>query len=149
MNKRDYGWLVSAPFFGVHLAAVAGIGWLGFSWKGLGLAVALYYVRMFGVTGGYHRYFSHRTFKTSRWFQFVLAFLAMTSVQKGVLWWASHHRLHHKYSDLPGDVHSAKRDGFLWSHVGWILSKKHQGTDLERIRDLTKYPELVFLDRFH
>src|ERR1700760_3721212 len=98
--------LQSIPFFAIQVAAVAGIFWFGWSWKGLALAVALYYVRMFGVTGGYHRYFSHRTYRTSRAFQFVLALLAQSSVQKGALWWAAHHRDHHKYSDTPQDPHS-------------------------------------------
>ncbi|HVU03658.1 MAG TPA: acyl-CoA desaturase [Polyangiaceae bacterium] len=146
---RRTDWVGAAPFLAFHVLAVAYVLVAGFSLSGLGLAVALYYLRMFGVTGGYHRYFSHRSFKTSRAFQFVLAFLAMTSVQKGVLWWASHHRLHHKNSDLPGDVHSAKLDGFVWSHVGWILSRQYQETEGSRVRDLAKYPELVFLNRFH
>lgn len=139
----------SLPFFAVHVVAVGGVAWLGWSWTGFALAVGLYYLRMFGVTAGYHRYFSHRAFRTSRAFQLVLALLAMTSVQKGVLWWASHHRVHHKLSDQPGDVHSAKLDGFVWSHVGWILSRKHQTTHVEKIRDLTRYPELVWLDRHY
>jgi len=149
--SRDHriSWGKSVPFFAVHLIALAGAVWTGFSWKGLGLAVLLYYVRMFGVTAGYHRYFSHRSYRTSRVFQFVLALLATSSVQKGVLWWASHHRVHHKLSDLPGDVHSVKLDGFFWSHVGWILSTRHQATELDKVRDLSKYPELRFLDRFH
>jgi len=142
-------WVKSIPFFAIHLVAILGVAWLGWSWKGFGLAVALYYVRMFGVTAGYHRYFSHRSFRTSRAFQFVLALLAMSSVQKGVLWWASHHRLHHKRSDQPGDVHSVKLDGFWWSHVGWILSRKYHGTDLDKVKDLAKYPELRFLERFY
>src|SRR5580698_10230570 len=87
----------SIPFFLIHLGAVVGVGILGFSWKGVLLAVALYYVRMFGVTAGYHRYFSHRAFRTSRAGQFLLALLATSSSQKGVIWWASHHRTHHKY----------------------------------------------------
>src|SRR5213079_2383174 len=90
-DAHRIAWLKASPFFAVHVAAVAGIFWFGWSWSGALLAVALYYVRMFGVTGAYHRYFSHRTYRTSRAFQFVLALLAMTSVQKGVLWWASHH----------------------------------------------------------
>jgi len=136
------------PFAAVHVAAVAGVIALGWSWKGLALALALYAVRMFGVTGGYHRYFSHRSFRTSRFVQFLLALLAMSSSQKGVLWWASHHRIHHKFSDLPGDVHSAKRDGFFWSHVGWLLSDQHEATDERCVRDLARYPELVWLDRW-
>jgi stearoyl-CoA desaturase (delta-9 desaturase) len=101
---------------------------------------------MFAVTGGYHRYFAHRTFKTSRWFQFVLAFLAETSSQRGILWWAANHRRHHKYSDQPGDVHSPRLAGVLYSHVLWIYHRNGE-TDHERIRDFSKYPELRWLDR--
>jgi stearoyl-CoA desaturase (delta-9 desaturase) len=136
------------PFFAVHVAAVVGVIALGVSWRGIGLAVALYYVRMFAVTAGYHRYFSHRTFRTSRPMQLFFALLAMSSSQKGVLWWAAHHRTHHKFSDQPGDVHSVLLDGFLWSHVGWILSRKHEKTDEARVRDLMKFPELVWLNRY-
>jgi len=146
---RKIAWLRSLPFFVVHVLAVVGIFWMGWSWKGFLLAIALYYVRMFGVTGAYHRYFSHRSYKTSRAFQFVLAVLAMTSVQKGVLWWASHHRHHHRFSDQENDVHSVLHDGFWWSHVGWIVSRKHDQTELSRVKDLARYPELLFLDRFH
>jgi stearoyl-CoA desaturase (delta-9 desaturase) len=140
--------LKAIPFIAMHLAAVVGVALLGWSWRGLALAVSLYYVRMFFVTGGYHRYFSHRTYKTSRAFQLVLALGAMSSSQKGVLWWAGHHRVHHKLSDQPGDVHSVLRDGFWWSHVGWILSRRWESTDDARVRDLSKFPELVWLDRF-
>ncbi len=148
-NPRGIAWLRASPFFAVHVAAVVGLFWFGWSWSGALLAIALYYVRMFGVTGAYHRYFSHRTYRTSRAFQLVLAVLAMTSVQKGVLWWASHHRHHHRNSDQPSDVHSVLQDGFWWSHVGWIISRQYDSTDLTRVKDLAKYPELRFLDRFH
>jgi stearoyl-CoA desaturase (delta-9 desaturase) len=139
----------SIPFFLVHAAAAVGVFWLGWSWSGLALALALYVVRMFGVTGAYHRYFSHRTYKTSRAFQLLLAILAMTSVQKGVLWWAAHHRHHHRMSDQPGDTHSVLQDGFWYSHVGWILTPASHDTDLSRVKDLARYPELRFLDRFY
>jgi stearoyl-CoA desaturase (delta-9 desaturase) len=148
-DPRRIARLQSIPFFAIQLASVVGVFWYGWSWKGALLAVALYYVRMFGVTGAYHRYFSHRTYRTSRAFQFVLALLAMTSVQKGVLWWASHHRHHHRHSDQPEDVHSVLQDGFWWSHVGWIVSKKYDQTDLSKVKDLARFPELRFLDRFH
>jgi stearoyl-CoA desaturase (delta-9 desaturase) len=138
----------SIPFLMIHVVAIAGVFVVGFSWQGLLLAIALYYLRMFAVTGGYHRYFAHRTYKTSRVFHTLLAALAQSSCQKGVLWWASHHRTHHKFSDQPKDVHSAKLDGFWWSHVGWIVSKKWERTDETKIRDLAKYPELRFMDRF-
>ena len=149
MKKRDFGWLVSLPFYAVHVAAVVGVALVGFSWKGVALALALYYVRMFGVTGGYHRYFSHRTYRTSRTFQLVLAVLAQSSVQKGALWWAAHHRDHHKYSDTPKDPHSYRDYGFWYSHVGWILSRDTEETDYARISDLARYPELRWLNNWH
>ena len=149
MKKRGLGWIVSAPFFGVHVAAVVGVAILGWSWTGFALAMALYFIRMFGVTGAYHRYFSHRTYRTSRAFQFVLAVLAQTSFQKGALWWAAHHRDHHKFSDTTRDPHSFREDGFWWSHVGWILSRDTEETDLKKIGDLARYPELRWLNTYH
>jgi stearoyl-CoA desaturase (delta-9 desaturase) len=138
------------PFWAVHLGAAYGIYLFGFSWQGLGFAVALYYARMFLVTGAYHRYFSHRTFKTSRWFQFVLALLGGTCAQKGALWWAEHHRIHHQYSDTPRDPHSMKLYGFWWSHLGWILSHQYRLDPHDnRVGDLMKYPELRWLDRHY
>jgi stearoyl-CoA desaturase (delta-9 desaturase) len=122
---------------------------LGWSWRGLGLALLLYYVRMFGVTAGYHRYFAHRSFRASRPVQFLLALLGTTALQQGPLWWAAHHRRHHRFSDQPGDVHSAKLRGLWWSHLGWILSSEHVETDWARIQDLARYPELRWLDRYH
>ena len=149
MKKRDYGWIVSLPFFGVHVAAIVGVAMLGWSWTGFALAAGLYFVRMFGVTGAYHRYFSHRTYRTSRAFQFFLAVLAQTSLQKGALWWAAHHRDHHKYSDTKKDVHSFREEGFWWSHVGWILSRKTEDTNFKTIPDLARYPELRWLNTYH
>src|SRR5690349_3945860 len=107
--RRVYFNSLTIPYWGVHLLAIIGIAITGFAWSGVLLAIALYVPRMFFVTGGYHRYFSHRSYKTSRWFQFVLALGATSTSEKGVLWWAAHHRLHHKLSDAPGDIHSVKQ----------------------------------------
>ncbi len=138
----------SLPFLLFHalvlLAFVTGV-----TWEYVLLALASYAVRMFGVTAGYHRYFAHRAFKTSRAFQFVLAWLAQTTVQKGALWWAAHHRHHHRVSDQPEDIHSPVRRGFWWSHVGWFLSKRYDATRFEGIKDFARFPELVWLNRFH
>jgi len=133
-------------FLVVHLAAL-GVFFIGFSWKGVALCLASYYLRMFGITAGFHRYFSHRTFRLGRVAQFLMALLGQTAAQKGVLWWASNHRHHHRYSDLPEDIHSPIQRGFWWSHVGWILVPDYEKTDLSRVPDLAKYPELVWLDR--
>src|SRR5581483_9834583 len=129
------------------VAAVAGVIAVGWSWSGLALAVGAYFVRMFIVTAAYHRYFSHRAFKTSRPFQLVLALAAQSAAQKGVLWWAAHHRWHHKHSDTPRDVHSARQRGFWYAHVGWILGAEWDETDLSAVPDLAKFPELRFLNR--
>jgi len=135
-------------FFIMHLACLM-IFVVPFYWWCIPLAVALLVMRKFAITGGYHRYFSHRTFKTSRVFQFILAFVGGMSAQKGALWWAAHHRHHHKYSDTEDDIHSALRDGFYWSHLGWILSKEYTDYDRHIVRDWNRYPELVWLDRHH
>jgi stearoyl-CoA desaturase (delta-9 desaturase) len=135
-------------FVGVHLMGLF-IVQTGIRWEWILLAVVSYYLRMFAVTAGYHRYFSHRSFKTSRTVQFMLAFLAMTSAQKGVLWWAAHHRHHHKFSDQKQDFHSPLQRGFWFSHVGWILSQESRGADVSLVKDLARYPELSFLNRFY
>ena len=135
------------PFVILHLGCL-GIMWTGGSWFAFWVAVALYFIRMFAVTGVYHRYFSHKTYSTSRFGQFLLALLGATSVQRGALWWAYHHRHHHQHSDEPEDAHSPHVHGFWWSHIGWITSRRNFPTDYSKVKDLAKYPELVFLNRF-
>jgi stearoyl-CoA desaturase (Delta-9 desaturase) len=144
-TPRQIEWVAMIPFLLVHAGALATL-WVGVTWQAAVLAASLYAIRMFAVTAFYHRYFSHRTFKTSRVMQFLFALVAETSAQRGALWWAAHHRKHHKLSDLPGDLHSVKQDGFWYSHVGWIYNHNSE-TDWARVRDLAKYPELVWLNR--
>ncbi len=136
----------ASGFLLVHLLAL-GVVVVGFSWAGVGLCLGSYYLRMFFVTAGFHRYFAHRSYHLGRVAQFVLALLAQTSAQKGVLWWAGRHRHHHRWSDTPKDLHSPVRDGFFWSHIGWILSGRYDGTDLSLVPDLATFPELRWLDR--
>jgi stearoyl-CoA desaturase (delta-9 desaturase) len=135
------------PFLILHLGCL-GVIWVGWSPFAAWSAVALYFVRMFAVTGIYHRYFSHKTYSTSRFGQFLLALWAGTAVQRGALWWAYHHRHHHLHSDDPEDAHSPHVHGFLWSHIGWITSRRNFPTDYSKVKDLAKYPELVWLNRF-
>ena len=145
---RRIHWRASIPFVLMHLGVVAAF-FVPFHWGLVWLCAGLYVVRMFGAVGIYHRYFSHRTYKMGRATQFIMAWLAQSTVQKGVLWWAAHHRHHHKYSDMPEDVHSPKHDGFWWSHVGWVLSRAHKETRFDLIPDFAKYPELRFLNKYH
>jgi stearoyl-CoA desaturase (delta-9 desaturase) len=141
-------WQGCIPFATIHLLAL-GAFFTGVTRSAAICCAVLYVVRMFGVTGVYHRYFSHRTYKTSRVFQFVLALLAQTSAQKGALWWAAHHRNHHLYSDQPQDIHSPVQSGFFHSHIAWIFSDESAATDYSRIPDLARYPELRFLNKYH
>ena len=140
-------WMRCVPFIVLH-AGCLGVIWTGASATAVWTAVGLYFVRMFAVTGIYHRYFSHKTYSTSRAGQFLLALWGGTTVQRGALWWAYHHRHHHKHSDQPDDAHSPHVHGFWWSHIGWITSRRNFPTDYSTIRDLAKYPELVWLNRF-
>jgi stearoyl-CoA desaturase (delta-9 desaturase) len=135
------------PFVLVHLACLGAL-WTGVTVQALAVCAVLYVVRMFGVTAGYHRYFSHRSFKTSRAGQFVLAWLAQSSAQRGAMWWAAVHRHHHLHSDTEDDVHSPRHRGFLYSHVGWVFDRRHEDTDVEAVPDLARYPEMRWLDRF-
>ncbi len=135
------------PFVFLHAGCLAVI-WVGWSWTAVGIAALLYFVRMFAITGFYHRYFAHRTFRTSRAVQFVFAAIGNTAVQRGALWWAAVHRHHHRHSDQEEDVHSPGLSGFLWSHIGWMTSSKNFPTEYRAIPDLAKFPELVFLNRF-
>jgi stearoyl-CoA desaturase (Delta-9 desaturase) len=140
-------WWRVIPFLLMHLACFA-IIWVEWSWFAVAFAIALYALRMFAITGFYHRYFAHKAFQTSRFGQLLFAILGATAVQRGPLWWAAHHRNHHAHSDEEVDAHSPVQHGFLWSHIGWFLSTANFSTHLDRVKELAKFPELRFLDRF-
>ncbi len=144
-DRVDFGRCTA--FVLLHAGCLA-VWWVGWSWTAVAVAVALYWVRMFAITGFYHRYFSHRSFQTSRPMQFLFAVLGSSAAQRGPLWWAYHHREHHQHSDGPEDTHSPRRHGFWWAHIGWITSPRNFPTDYDRVKDFAKYPELVFLNRF-
>ncbi len=135
------------PFIALHLSVLT-IFWVGWSPVAVLIAVLLYIVRMFAITGFYHRYFSHRAFRTSRFMQFVFAIVGASAAQRGPLWWASNHRIHHSHSDQVADVHSPVQHGLWWSHMGWFLSYQQLSTKVSRITDFARFPELRFLDRF-
>jgi stearoyl-CoA desaturase (delta-9 desaturase) len=145
-HVEDIVYPATVPFLLIHLACFAAI-WTGLTAEALVLCGALYLVRIFAICAGYHRYFAHRAYKTSRAFQLLLALLAQTSAQRGALWWASKHRRHHRHSDTELDVHSPRRHGFLYAHLGWIFTPRHGQTDYADIPDFARYPELVWLDR--
>ena len=131
----------------LHVAALTAFA-VPFQWSHLWWLTGSYVLRMFAITAGYHRYFSHRSYKLGRTAQAVMAVVAQTSGQKSVLWWAAHHRDHHRLADTPADVHSP-REGFWWAHVGWILSTRNDAYDPQRVADFARFPELRWLDRHH
>jgi stearoyl-CoA desaturase (delta-9 desaturase) len=135
------------PFALVHLTSIAAI-WTGITPTAVVLCVALYWLRIFAIGAGYHRYFSHRAYSTGRAFQLVLAIMSQSTAQKSVLWWAAKHRHHHLHSDTPRDVHSPLHTGFFYSHIGWVFTRAHDEADLTKVADLARYPELMWLHRY-
>lgn len=135
------------PYAFLHLSCL-GVIWVGWSWTAVGVALALYWIRMFAITGFYHRYFSHRAFRTSRAAQFLFALLGNSAAQRGPLWWAANHRRHHAHSDDPSDPHSPREHGLYWAHFGWLTVRANLVTDEKLVPDLARYPELRFLNRF-
>jgi len=141
-------WITQTVYWGLHASVLLAF-FVPMPPVALGLLLATFFGRIFFITGAYHRYFAHKTYKTSRAFQFFLGFMGCSALQKGPLWWAGHHRVHHKYADIPGkDTHSPK-DGLYWSHQKWIFNERFDGSDLDQIRDFAEYPELLWLNKWH
>src|SRR3984893_7802028 len=150
-DDRDEGDDIVYPstiaFVLVHLACIAAI-WTGITWQSVAICATLYWLRIFFIGAGYHRYFSHRAYSTSRAFQLILALEAQSTAQKSVRWGATQHRHHHLHSDTERDLHSPRQKGFWYSHVGWIFARRQDYLDLTKIADFAKFPELMWLNRF-
>lgn len=146
-ETKSVDWLRILPLAFLHVMCL-GVVWVGWSPVAVITAVFLYLLRMFAITGFYHRYFSHKSYKTSRGWQFVFAVLGNSAVQRGPLWWAAHHRHHHRHADHKEDVHSPLQHGFWWSHIGWLTSRANFSTQWRYVPDWKKFPELRFLNRF-
>lgn len=146
-DARRIDWLRQIPFLAIHAGCLAA-PWVGTSPIALVTAFALYGLRMFAITGFYHRYFAHQAFRTGRGVQFAFALLGASAAQRGPLWWASHHRHHHVHADEPEDSHSALRHGFAWSHLGWFMARENFPARERLMRSFARFPELRFLDRW-
>ncbi|MCB0272802.1 MAG: acyl-CoA desaturase [Bdellovibrionales bacterium] len=147
-SQKDFRVINLLPMLVMHIGAIVTVYLSGFSWVALGVCVLMYYVRMFGITAGFHRYFAHRSYKTSRFFQFVMAWIGTSATQLGPIWWAGHHRDHHKFSDTERDVHSPVQRGFWWAHIGWLWSDKYNKTKYENMKDFENYPELLWINKY-
>ena len=146
-DEKRVDWFRILPFIMLHVMCL-GVIWVGWSWTAVMTALSLYIIRMFAITGFYHRYFSHKSYKTNRFWQFVFGVVGNSSVQRGPLWWAAHHRHHHRLTDLEQDVHSPSRHGFWWSHIGWMTSRSNFFTNYKFVAEFDRYPELRWLNRF-
>jgi stearoyl-CoA desaturase (delta-9 desaturase) len=146
-DEKRVDWFRILPFIMLHVMCL-GVIWVGWSWTAVMTALSLYIIRMFAITGFYHRYFSHKSYKTNRFWQFVFGVVGNSSVQRGPLWWAAHHRHHHRFTDLEQDVHSPSRHGFWWSHIGWMTSRSNFFTNYKIVAEFERYPELRWLNRF-
>ncbi|MDX6613872.1 MAG: hypothetical protein QOD75_3058 [Blastocatellia bacterium] len=145
-ERLDY--LVCIQFLLMHLACLL-VVWTGASAVAIAVCIALYVVRMFAITAGFHRLLAHRTYQASRIFQFLIAFTGTAAYQKGPLWWSAHHRRHHLNADTEKDLHSPLSHTFWQSHVGWFLARESNTTDWKLVTNLSKYADLRFLDRFY
>jgi stearoyl-CoA desaturase (delta-9 desaturase) len=148
LSQRDLNLVVCVQFLFMHLACLL-VLWTGMSAAAVVACFVLYVVRMFAITAGFHRLLSHRSYRTGRLFQFLLAFVGTASYQKGPLWWASHHRRHHLHVDTEADLHSPITRTLWQSHVGWFMSRDSEPTDVRLIPNLLKYRELRWLDKYY
>ena len=148
INQESLDYSVCVQFLFMHVACLLVI-WTGISAVAITVCLALYVVRMFAITAGFHRLFAHRTYRTGRVFQFLMAFVGTASYQKGPLWWAAHHRSHHLNADKESDLHSPLAHSLWRSHIGWFLSRESQATDRVLVSNLVKYRDLRLLDRYY
>ena len=111
------------PFILFHVATL-GIIWTGFTTEAVVMCVVLYVARVFGITGGFHRCLSHRSYKTGRVYAIHHCPVWHHGHAARPLWWAAKHREHHRDSDLPADAHSPRHYGFWGAHVGWVFRKR-------------------------
>lgn len=147
LHGKEIDWARVIPYIIIHLSVIS-IFFVDFSLTAFWVFIGMYAIRMFAITGFYHRYFSHKTFKTSRLMQFIFAIIGASAVQRGPIWWAAHHREHHMHSDTIYDKHSPKAHSFFWSHTGWFLTKANFITHTRLVKELSRYPELRLIDRF-
>ncbi len=149
-NKK-INWPITIVLVGLHLGALAAL--FMFNWHALLAAVLLYYIGVgLGISMGYHRLHTHRSYKLPLWVEYFLAICGTLTLEGGPIFWVATHRIHHQYSDKPGDPHSP-RDGAWWAHVGWLLvgESKHSNTKLmsKYAPDLAKDPFYVWLNNYH
>ncbi len=146
-DSEEIDWLRIIPFILLHISCLL-VFFVGISTVAIVVALAFYWLRIFAIGAFYHRYFSHRSYKTNRFWQFIFALIGVSAVQRGPIWWAAHHRHHHQVTDTKADPHSPFAHSFMRSHISWFLSFKYFKYDKTKVKDLLQFPELCWLDRY-
>ncbi len=148
-NKMN--WATTSVLVVIHLGAIAAL--FMFSWRNLAVALVLYWMCTgLGISLGYHRLHTHRSYKVPLWLEYFFAVCGSLTLEGGPIFWVSTHRLHHQKSDQPGDPHSP-RDGAWWSHIGWLLvgPSKHSDTKMmaKYTPDLSRHRFYNWLNSYH
>jgi sn-1 stearoyl-lipid 9-desaturase len=149
-NKPRIEWPMILFLVAVHLLALLAFLPSNFSWAGIGIAMFLHWVTGgVGITLGFHRLVTHRSFQTPKWLEYVLVFCGTLSCQMGPTIWVGLHRHHHLYSDRELDQHNSNR-GFWWSHMGWMLYEVAAKKDVSRYtKDIANQPFYQFCDKYY
>ncbi|MBZ5674968.1 MAG: fatty acid desaturase [Acidobacteriia bacterium] len=151
LSRDGINWISLAVFSIFHLGAVAALFY--FSWPAVFAAVGLYWISLsLGIGAGYHRLLTHRSFHTPRWIEYILAVCGTLALEGGPIAWVATHRIHHQFSDKPGDPHTP-RDGKWWAHIIWTLvgnSTHNKTAQFARYApDLSKDRFLVWLSTYN
>jgi stearoyl-CoA desaturase (delta-9 desaturase) len=156
LHRIMTGTVTAVPFIGLGVA-----GWQVWAellhWSDLAVFAILYTATALGVTVGFHRHFTHRSFATTPLMRGVLAALGSAAIEGPVISWVADHRKHHAFADMPGDPHSPHVDhgggwrgalrGLAHAHLGWLFIHTQRGARNRYARDLVDDPVVRFVDR--
>ncbi|MEO1430929.1 MAG: acyl-CoA desaturase [Cyanobacteria bacterium J06632_19] len=147
-DKGPLNWLHISFFVGLHFGILLAPFPAFFNWKAVGVALFLYwFTGGLGITLGFHRLITHRSFKTPKWLEYFLAFCGTLACQGGPIAWVGMHRIHHLHSDQPLDPHDSNK-GFFWSHIGWMFYHSPAFDDVPRFtKDIKDDPFYIFLEK--
>lgn len=145
--KRDWTFIV--VLIAIHVGALFAFLPSNFSWTAVGLALLLHWITGgLGITLGWHRMLTHRSFKTPKWLEYFLVFCGSLACEGGVIWWVGLHRNHHLHSDTELDQHNSQK-GFWWSHMGWMMHETPAESEIEKLtKDINADPFYRFLDDY-
>jgi stearoyl-CoA desaturase (delta-9 desaturase) len=148
-TKPQLKWANILPLAGLHVGALLALLPSNFSWKAVGLAIFLHWVTGgLGITLGFHRLVTHRSFQTPKWVEYFLVFCGTLALQGGPIEWVGMHRIHHLHSDQGHDPHDSNQ-GFWWSHLGWMMYHAPAQSEVPRFtKDIADDPVYQFFQNY-